>query len=227
MLLAAPFFALGHIAWQNFLWLALFFVFRFVLPYRATALFFLAVFLLLAPANLSDFTSGGDYLTNFFYVAIAAALFIRSLDRAFYACIPAALFLGVALSSRILYAGLLIPLLALTSATHFAHSRHRFVFIVLLAAAPSRFRSLRPTPSASPEQLEQNAIKLSYIPSRAPSSLDPSAARSIVACTTFFVAHESSAPVPHFQRPSLSCLRHSSLPSPSTRKSYALTFSYF
>src|ERR1700757_4608186 len=67
MLLAAPFFALGHIAWQNFLWLALFFFFavRFF-RHRATALFYLAVFLLFAPAHLSDFTSGGDYLTNFF-----------------------------------------------------------------------------------------------------------------------------------------------------------------
>src|ERR1700678_157384 len=51
MLLAAPFFALGHIAWQNFLWLALFFSFTiYFFRYRATALFFLAVFLLLAPA---------------------------------------------------------------------------------------------------------------------------------------------------------------------------------
>src|ERR1700722_15584374 len=95
MLLAAPFFELGHIAWQNFLWLALFFVFaiRFF-HHRATALFFLVVFLILAPANLSDFTAGGDYLTNFFYVAIAAALFIRSLDRAYYVCFPVAFFLG-------------------------------------------------------------------------------------------------------------------------------------
>ena len=77
MLLAAPFFALGHIAWQNFLWLLLFFFFvlRFF-RYRATALFYLAVFLLFAPAHLSDFTSGGDYLINFFYIAIASTLFI-------------------------------------------------------------------------------------------------------------------------------------------------------
>ena len=75
MLLAAPFFAVQHIAWQNILWLALFFVFtiRFF-RYRATALLFLALFLLFAPANLYDFVSGGDYQTNFFYVAIAVAL---------------------------------------------------------------------------------------------------------------------------------------------------------
>ena len=135
MLLTAPFFALGYIAWQNFLWLALFFVFtiRFFRN-RATALFFLAVFLLLAPPNLSDFTSGGDYLTNFFYLAIAVALFIRSLLRAFYACIPAALFLGVTLSSRIIYAVILIPLLALTL-QRTSRSRTIALFIIVLIAA--------------------------------------------------------------------------------------------
>ena len=47
MLLAAPFYAIHHIAWQNFLWLALFFVFTARwFRYRATALFFLATFLL-------------------------------------------------------------------------------------------------------------------------------------------------------------------------------------
>ncbi len=57
MLLAAPFFAFGHIAWQNLLWLALFFLFAHsFFRYRATALFFLAVLLLFNPGNLSDFT---------------------------------------------------------------------------------------------------------------------------------------------------------------------------
>jgi hypothetical protein len=135
MLLAAPFFAVGHIAWQNFLWLALFFFFtvRFF-QYRASALFFLAVSLLLAPANLSDFTSGGDYLTNFFYLAIAVGLFTRSLGRSFYTCIPAALFLGVTLSSRILYVVVLLPLLALTL-QRVSRSRAALLFVIVMMAA--------------------------------------------------------------------------------------------
>jgi hypothetical protein len=189
MLLTAPFFALGHIAWQNFLWLALFFVFtiRFF-RHRATALFFLAVFLLLAPANLSDFTSGGDYLANFFYLAIAVALFIRSLNRAFYACIPAALFLGVTLSSRIIYAIILIPLLALTL-QRTSRSRTIALFVIVLIAAtavtlpvfaPHAFTHLV-------QQLDQNARKLRYIPTALHPRWTLPLLAVIVACTTFFV----------------------------------------
>lgn len=87
MLLTAPFFVLGHIAWQNFLWLALFFIFtiRFF-SHRATALFYLVVFLLLAPANLSDFTSGGDYLTNFYssFDRLIADFMFAFLPRSFW-----------------------------------------------------------------------------------------------------------------------------------------------
>jgi uncharacterized membrane protein SirB2 len=189
MLLTAPFFALGHIAWQNFLWLALFFVFttRFFRQ-RATALFFLVVFLLLAPANLSDFTSGGDYLTNFFYLAIAVALFIRSLDRAFYTCIPAALFLGVTLSSCVIYAVILIPLLALTlKRTSRSRAIALFVIVLIAAAAvtlpifaPHAFTHLL-------QQLGQNAPKLRYIPTALHPRWTLPLLAVIVACTTFFV----------------------------------------
>jgi hypothetical protein len=188
MLLTAPFFALGHIAWQNFFWLALFFVFTTCFfRRRATALFFLAVFLLLAPADLSDFTSGGDYLTNFFYLAIAVALFIRSLDRTFYA-FPAALFLGVTLSSRIIYAVILIPLLSLTlQRTSRSRTIALFVIVLIAAAAvtlpifaPHAFTHLL-------QQLAQNAIKLRYIPSALHPQWTLPLLAVIVACTTFFV----------------------------------------
>jgi hypothetical protein len=134
--------------------------------YRATALFFLAIFLLFAPANLSDFTSGGDYLTNFFYIAIAVALFTSALDRSFYACIPAALFLGIALSSRIVYAVVLIPLLALTL-QRISRRRAALLFcIVLLAAATVTLPIFTPHPIAHLfQQLSQNATKLRYVPS--------------------------------------------------------------
>lgn len=166
LILAEPFFALGHIAWQNLLWLAIFTVFtiRFFC-YRATALFFLAVFLLFAPANLADFTAGGDYITNFFYLAIAIGLFVRSLGRPFYICILAALFLGITLSSRIIYGVALIPLLALTlqriprfrTAVLFGTVILTSCAVTLPVFAPHPFPHLL-------QQLDQNSRKLRYIP---------------------------------------------------------------
>jgi hypothetical protein len=189
MLLAAPFFALGHIAWQNFLWLACFFFFAIhFFRYRATALFYLAVFLLFAPGHLSDFTSGGDYLINFFYIAIAVALFNLSLDHSLYASIPAALFLGVALSSRILYAVILIPLLSLTLQRISRLRAAVLFFVVLLAACAVTLPVLSPHPlSRLLLQLQQNAIKLRYIPSAVhPQWILPSLA-IVVASIAFFV----------------------------------------
>ncbi len=167
ILLAAPFYALRHIAWQNFLWLALFFLFTLhFFRHRATALLFLAIFLLFTPGNLSDFTSGGDYLTNFFYLAIAVTLFTQSLNRSYSLSIPAALFLGVTLSSRIVYALVLIPLFALTL-QRTSRTRTALLFLItLIATAAVTLPIFAPHPFAHLlQQLDQNAIKLRYIPS--------------------------------------------------------------
>jgi hypothetical protein len=189
LLLAAPFFAIGHIAWQNFLWLALFFYFtiRFF-RYRATALFFLAVFLLFSPANLNDFTSGGDYLTNFFYLAIAVAFFIRWLNGSFYVCIPAAVFLGLTLSSRSIYLVVLIPLLVLTSQRTTRLRTTIFFVVVLAVVAGVTLPIFMPHPVTHLlQQLSQNSGKLRYIPD----SLHPQWALPflafIVICVSFFV----------------------------------------
>jgi hypothetical protein len=189
MLLATPFFAIGHIAWQNFLWLALFFFFTLhFFRYRATALFFLAVFLLFAPGNLSDFTSGGDYLTNFFYVSIAVALFLRSLDRSIYHSLPAALFLGVTLSSRIIYVVVLVPLLALTL-QRTSRSRTAVLFgIVLVAAAAVTLPVFMPHPFTHLlQQLDQNSVKLRYLPAALHSQWTLPSLAILIACIAFFV----------------------------------------
>jgi hypothetical protein len=166
LLLAAPFFAIGHIAWQNLLWLSLFFYFtiRFF-RYRATAVLFLAVLLLLSPSNLNDFTSGGDYLTNFFYVAIAIAFFIRSLGSPFYACISAAAFLGLTLSSRGIYLVVLGPLLVLTF-QRTTRLRTAILFgVVLVGFAAITLPIFMPHPATQLlRQLSQNSGKLRYIP---------------------------------------------------------------
>jgi ABC-type multidrug transport system fused ATPase/permease subunit len=189
LLLAAPFYVLRHIAWQNFVWLALFFLFtlRFF-RYRATALFFQLVFLLLAPANLSDITSGGDYLTNFFYVAIAVALFVRTLGRRWHVCIPAALFLGVTLSSRIVYAVLLMPLLAL-ALQRTSRTRAIGLFAVILGAAAAVTLPVF-APNAGThllQQLNQNAGKLRLVPGALHASWSLPLLAVILAGVSFFV----------------------------------------
>lgn len=189
MLLAAPFFAVGHIAWQNFLWLALFFCFvAGFFRYRATALLFLVVFLLVAPADLSDFTAGGDYLTNFFYFAIAVALFVRSLDRSASAYVPAAIFLGVTLSSRVVYAVALIPLLALVL-QRCARSRVVLLFaIILITAAAITLPVFAPHPLAHLlAQLSQNPGKLRFIPGALRPQWTLPLVALVVACASFFV----------------------------------------
>jgi hypothetical protein len=190
MLLAAPFFAIGHIAWQNFLWLALFFLFaiRFF-RYRATALFFLAVFLLFSPGNLSDFTSGGDYLTNFIYLAIAIALFARSLRRrSFSISILAALFLGVTLSSRIIYIVVLIPLFALTLQRISSRRATALFAVILLAAAAVTLPFFAPHPITHLlEQLDQNSGKLRFMPSGLHPQWTLPLLAVIVSCAAFFV----------------------------------------
>jgi hypothetical protein len=189
ILLAAPFFALRHIAWQNFLWYALFFIFTLhFFRSRATALFFLAVFLLFSPGNLSDFTSGGDYLTNLFYLAIAVALFTRSLGRSFYASIPAAIFLGVTLSSRIIYVVVLIPLLALTL-QRTSRARAVVLFaIVVVAAATITLPIFSPHPFTHLlQQLNQNSRKLRYLPSALHPQWTLPLLAVLVACIGFFV----------------------------------------
>jgi hypothetical protein len=189
LLLTAPFFAIGHLAWQNFFWLALFFYFtiRFF-RFRATALFFLAVLLLFAPGDLSDFTSGGDYLINFFYIAIAVAIFARSLDRRSYAFIPAAIFLGITLSSRIIYVVVLIPLLALTLERQ-SRARVSAAFaLVLTTAAAITLPVFAPEPFGRLlHQLNQNSGKLRYIsPALHPQWSLPALA-ILVACIAFFI----------------------------------------
>jgi hypothetical protein len=189
LLLAAPFFALGHIAWQNFLWLVLFFCFTIhFFRHRVTALFFLVLFLLLSPSNLSDFASGGDYITNFFYLAIAIALFVRSLGGSLYLCIPAAAFLGLALSSRSIYVVILIPLLALT-VRQITPFRTVVLFgVVITTVAVITLPVFMPHPITNLlQQINENTDKLRYIPNKLHPQWTLPVLGLIVVCNSFFV----------------------------------------
>lgn len=189
MLLAAPFWWIGHIAWQNFFWLFLFILFLLqFFHYRATGALFVTVFVLLSPGTLSDFTSGGDYLTNYYYVAIALVLFVASLERPFLIRILAALFLGLTLSSRIIYWFALIPLMAL-ALQRTSRSRSWVMFITTLGAAAA---ITLPVFGSHPfqglmQQLSQNAVKLRYIPSILHAELTLPLLAVSICCASFFI----------------------------------------
>ena len=115
MWLAAPFYAIGRVALQNLFWAGLFglFLVRFFAR-QATAAAFAFLFVLTALENLNDFDVGGDYLVNVFYMTIAMALFAQA-TKPFtnvWRTVGTVCLLGVALSSRAVYAVTTVPLLA-------------------------------------------------------------------------------------------------------------------
>lgn len=111
LLLAEPFFELGHPGLQNIVWMAaLFLLCEFYFRYTTTSLLFLSIFLILSPPNLSDITAGGDYIVNIVYVLVALAFCLRSLRLHVMVQAAAFVFLGITISSRILYALTLVPL---------------------------------------------------------------------------------------------------------------------
>jgi hypothetical protein len=115
-------------------------------------------------------------------------LFNWSLDRSLYACIPAALFLGVALSSRVIYGVVLIPLLALALQ---CISRMRTVLLfsaVIIAAAAVTLTVFEPHPFPQLlQQLGQNAGKLRYIPDALYPRKTLPVLAVLVACMSLFV----------------------------------------
>jgi hypothetical protein len=189
MLLAAPFYAIGHTAWQNLLWIALFFVFtlRFF-RFRATALVYLAAFLIFAPAQLSDLTSGGDYCINFFYVAIAVALFSHSLQQRLYFSIPAALFLGMTLSSRAIFIFMLVPLVALALQRTNRFRTFFLIAVVLAACATITLPIFTPAPLPHLfQQLQQTSTKLRFLPPALHAQWTLPALALLVSAVSFFV----------------------------------------
>lgn len=114
LLFAAPFVALGNGAYQNFLWLPIFFV---TLGRRmaswSLALFAVWLLFALSPELLRELLTGGDLIANGLYVSLLllAVTGIRAEGRGVWLGVAAALALGVAYSSRanFLFA---VPLLA-------------------------------------------------------------------------------------------------------------------
>lgn len=113
VLLGLPFVLIGNGAYQNFFW-----VFAFLMVAarwsagRALALVMVSALMVLSPAALQEFISGGDMLSNGLYVAVAMMLAVMVLcgqDPRLGRLLIASVLLGVCLASRLNYF-LLIPL---------------------------------------------------------------------------------------------------------------------
>jgi hypothetical protein len=115
LLLALPFFLIGASALQNLFWLPAFLYYSRYLLFcdPLLSLAFYSIFLLGCPGALQDFVTGGDYLVNAIYVAVAVALVAHVHERPGSRLTrwPTYVFLAVAVSSRFIY-GLAMPVLA-------------------------------------------------------------------------------------------------------------------
>jgi hypothetical protein len=115
LLLALPFFLIGTSALQNLFWLPAFLYYSRYLLFRdpVASLAFYSIFILACPGALREFVTGGDYLVNAIYVAIAVGLVARAHERSCSRLTRWSIyiFLAVAVSSRAFY-GVVIPVLA-------------------------------------------------------------------------------------------------------------------
>lgn len=133
LLIGLPFYLLGNSALQNLLWIPLLILWCVRSIETDSRQFgYLVLFLFAAPAAMQDFVTGGDYLTNAIYVALAMYLVVRSQSSAVkWHRYAAAAVLAVALSSRPIYA-VAGPLLTGMIYRDFGLARSlRFVAIVL------------------------------------------------------------------------------------------------
>ena len=106
LILALPFFLLGNSALQNLVWVPIFTWWCLHHFESATMAFScLAIFLIGCPGSIADFVTGGDYLVNALYVAIAMDALVRAQRSGEpWHRYAASVFLSIAISSRPIYA---------------------------------------------------------------------------------------------------------------------------
>jgi hypothetical protein len=161
LVLASPFYLLGNSALQNLLWIPAFvFWCATIFKDRMTAISYLMLFLLACPAAMQDFVTGGDYLINAMYVAIAMHLVISAqASKTLWLRRGAEIFLAISISSRPIYV-MAVPVLA-GVINNIAGFRRmvEFVLVVLLVCVllnvpfflydPSRFPTVHLSAKAS------------------------------------------------------------------------------
>jgi hypothetical protein len=113
LVLALPFYLIGNSAFQNLFWVPAFLWWaQKWFGTTSAALWCVLIFIVGCPGSLRDFVTGGDYLINALYVAIAMDMAFVALhnERKWYRY-AAVIFLSVAISSRPIYA-IAVPVLA-------------------------------------------------------------------------------------------------------------------
>lgn len=113
LLLAAPAWLLGAVAWQNVFWFALLFAFFWRSFAPATAVLLAAGVVACHPGVMQDIITGGDYVNNAIYVLLATAAVMATTQRPILPHLAALVFLGVAICSRPIYAVVPVALAAL------------------------------------------------------------------------------------------------------------------
>jgi hypothetical protein len=190
MWLSAPFFFLGHVALQNLVWagFSVYFLIRFF-RFRSTALAYLVLLLIVAAENLNDFDVGGDFVVNVMYVCLALFLVVRqtSTPSSPTQTVLAVMFLGFALSSRIIYLVTLPPVVALLV----QRAGWRRALLMTGGAVVMAMAVSLPVFSPHPfqhlvAQLQQNGDKLQLIPPWLSGPVLPAVALA-TACCAFFL----------------------------------------
>src|SRR5207248_514390 len=99
------FYLLGNSALQNLIWIPAFvFWCATIFKDRVIAFTYLVLFLFACPAAMQDFVTGGDYLTNAIYVAIAMQLMITvQASEKQWLRRGVALLIAITISSRPIY----------------------------------------------------------------------------------------------------------------------------
>lgn len=137
LLLALPFLLLGRVSFQALFWIAIFVLIsdKFF-SRRITALTFLVVTIFASAGILDELFVGDDYTLNAIYLAVAIWCVVRAhRSSSVWLQVLAALFLGLALSSRVIYFVIPPLIFAYLLHNHSLRTAVRTVTIVLAAAA--------------------------------------------------------------------------------------------
>ena len=126
----------------------------------------IVLFVLTALENLNDFDVGSDYFTNILYVVVALYCWTRVVERpsSLWNTAWATLFLALALSSRIVYATAVLPLLAFAAQRTRPRRSGLLIAAVLLVCAGITLPVFYPNIGTRLlAQLNQNADKLQLL----------------------------------------------------------------
>jgi hypothetical protein len=135
LMLAIPFALLGNAVWQSLFWLAVFFgVIRYLFGSDRLAAGFLALTVFGSPVILHDLVTGGDLGVNAITILLGMLSILRlAPNAASWKKVGAAVFTGIALSSRLNYLLLVPPLFAAVARR--AGLREAFVCVLAISLA--------------------------------------------------------------------------------------------